>query len=593
MLNKNFYTMAIIVFSILPDAVVAWDYEEHAYIGYKAYKTACKNVLANSLIDTKDLCDERIEKEALCYGRLSALSGDHFESPEEILSEIDKRSFYINSYDPDGTDQLIGKIRLDCSDLSEIHDGESISAIESPYDKALKKHFKMGEYSNEQENFSCFLELFKRGTKYETCKKYFNLAKKNGSHFMPAAEHNWASIYARSINESAKCNNDVSCFNRSLVYNAFSSHFLQDSFAVGHIGIDRPKYPGNAALQYHDERGENGAILSIDGTMSLSFGDGVYNRKILSANEAENHESDSCRNYNKCLISKTEFYLNTEDTLDEYSYEELNSKIALIKPGEFDDKYISCNKSALIYVCLDGANTNCNNIDLSIEKHVLKANATAIESLLLSYLTGTENYYSLNNNFPDEYYGSNFYLYPVRSNDVDCNSMRHTLVSFKKSPIATDEYEEYTYNSIGLKYGYVWNSDINELFYTVTVGSAIFNGFDLSALEIKTLLCEHNNAGELIDSSQCHLNVPGFVWGFPVTSYPDLYPDVTVELLVGLDIKTYGAHVYAPLLGVRLVVTTPLFSPVIEFGIKKNRSNLSKDTGSEWNPFVTFALISW
>lgn len=188
---------------------LAWKFKEHQDLGTKAYEEACivldEVILGKNSEDSKKIERElyfmlcdNLKERAKVYGLRTAISGDHVASPK---------------------------------DFSNI-DGEINSA----------------SWIN-----------------------YGNLAKENEQHFWPNVKKNWSKYHLESLDISSKARREweegntfkaMQTLEESLIHSAFSNHFLQDAFSVGHGGFSRVNSLQNMALDFHDFWNEKGRIIS-------------------------------------------------------------------------------------------------------------------------------------------------------------------------------------------------------------------------------------------------------------------------------------------------------------------------------------------
>ena len=111
---------------------------------------------------------------------------------------------------------------------------------------------------------------------------YTFLALVNWEHFHPAAPQNWRRFHNEALEKAVNLanKNDLSgtlardfaqVFNTS----AFADHFLEDAFAAGHAGFNRPSSGAVASKAFHDVWNESGRLVkSATGECWLQYGDG-------------------------------------------------------------------------------------------------------------------------------------------------------------------------------------------------------------------------------------------------------------------------------------------------------------------------------
>jgi hypothetical protein len=92
------------------------------------------------------------------------------------------------------------------------------------------------------------------------------LARVNSSHFHPFASRDWREYHTRAL-EHARAAASMSGlemysgFERAFFESAYADHFLQDGFAAGHMGFNRPASSAAAAYVFHNTWNERGRIV--------------------------------------------------------------------------------------------------------------------------------------------------------------------------------------------------------------------------------------------------------------------------------------------------------------------------------------------
>ncbi|WP_396588195.1 hypothetical protein [Bermanella sp. R86510] len=238
-MNKMKWISLLVLCSVCQHAFT-WNFDEHTAAGREAYRHACafmEGVIEETHTHALEtwLCkpDFELSLSADAYGRMSALSGDHLESPEEFLTFE-----------------------------GEVAAGSAIN--------------------------------------------YADLASKNASHFWPTVKKVWMKHHLNAIKYAHKISSIVSIDHKNnlstkeiielevmvkqmLSFSAFSSHFLQDAFSIGHSGFGRGATSAELSVGFHDHYNENGAILANKQYGAwVAYGDGQYfteknsrNREIL------------------------------------------------------------------------------------------------------------------------------------------------------------------------------------------------------------------------------------------------------------------------------------------------------------------------
>ena len=115
-------------------------------------------------------------------------------------------------------------------------------------------------------------------------RNYWGLALTNVAHFHPLATREWRSFHADAVGEAlaaAKLRGvkQIEGFEQAFYDSAFGDHFLQDSFAAGHMGFDCAASSAAASKAYHDEWNERGRWVSNRrGEVWKTYGDGRLDR---------------------------------------------------------------------------------------------------------------------------------------------------------------------------------------------------------------------------------------------------------------------------------------------------------------------------
>ncbi|MDH5693243.1 MAG: hypothetical protein OEZ47_09090, partial [Gammaproteobacteria bacterium] len=193
----------LILLAGVSQELYAWNFIEHRELGEKAFIQACDSLVTDHLANTDKFEPLSVLRAVPCvnpityakqFGLRSALSGDHIEDPESF-SNAD----------------------------SEI---QALSLT-----------------------------------------NYGLLALGNHQHFWPHVKKAWREAHDRAIayaeiarkswleGRSVKA---IQEFDQALIYSAFASHFLQDSFSVGHNGFSRMNSTQNSSLILHDEWNSTG-----------------------------------------------------------------------------------------------------------------------------------------------------------------------------------------------------------------------------------------------------------------------------------------------------------------------------------------------
>jgi hypothetical protein len=121
--------------------------------------------------------------------------------------------------------------------------------------------------------------------RFKSNKSYYLLALENSQHFNPMSTQSWADYHGKAIDEAlagARADGGLETVRRfqlALQESAFADHFLQDSFAAGHMGFNRTASSAAASKSFHDAWNDRGRIVSDrNGDRWVTFGDGWLNR---------------------------------------------------------------------------------------------------------------------------------------------------------------------------------------------------------------------------------------------------------------------------------------------------------------------------
>lgn len=136
---------------------------------------------------------------------------------------------------------------------------------------------------------------------------YWKLALTNIAHFHPLATREWRSFHQDAITEAlaaAKLQGmaQIEGFEQAFYDSAFGDHFLQDSFAAGHMAFNRAASSVAAAKGYHDEWNERGRWVSNrKGEVWKTYGDGRLDRE--QAREARKHVLTASTESVHCVLA--------------------------------------------------------------------------------------------------------------------------------------------------------------------------------------------------------------------------------------------------------------------------------------------------
>jgi hypothetical protein len=124
-------------------------------------------------------------------------------------------------------------------------------------------------------------------------RNYWRLALTNVGHFHPLATREWRSFHQDATAEALAAATmrgvaQIEGFEQAFYDSAFGDHFLQDSFAAGHMGFDRSGSSVAAAKGFHDEWNVRGRMVSNRrGEVWKTYGDGRLDRE--ESREARAH----------------------------------------------------------------------------------------------------------------------------------------------------------------------------------------------------------------------------------------------------------------------------------------------------------------
>jgi len=116
--------------------------------------------------------------------------------------------------------------------------------------------------------------------RFSSKKYYYLLALENSAHFNPTSTRSWAEYHQRAVAYALEGGRAdgltvVEQLELAIFENAFADHYLQDSFAAGHMGFNRAASSAAAAKSFHDAWNARGRVVSDRaGDRWVSFGDG-------------------------------------------------------------------------------------------------------------------------------------------------------------------------------------------------------------------------------------------------------------------------------------------------------------------------------
>lgn len=285
-------TTATLIFCCLLSTAWAYKYGEHKEIGDQAFarflltlRSSGGDALFFRYINmTKDSLNNSYFFNELCapggngisYGVLNALSGDHESNPLLLDEQLRSRNSVLqhiaslhNKYIAMGytaaPDSKLTTMDFSYALLAAINldhfyvYGKSFQAQLKPFDKKLIR---------ECENPALVKGVFKKLSRTNAINMYvtlhclaIDLAEQSGK---------------LSQNDPA---NAARLLYYAFLFNAFADHFLEDSFAAGHLVVNRTileSFTNNKAL--HDFYCENGSpVVNLRGQIWKAYGDGQFN----------------------------------------------------------------------------------------------------------------------------------------------------------------------------------------------------------------------------------------------------------------------------------------------------------------------------
>ena len=122
---------------------------------------------------------------------------------------------------------------------------------------------------------------------------YASLALLNVQHFHPAAPRNWRTFHDKALELATKDYPGgpiARDFAQVFYTSAFADHFLQDAFAAGHAGFNRPASGAVATKAFHDIWNRAGRLVkSPTGSCWVQYGDG----KLSAASDTARFQIDA------------------------------------------------------------------------------------------------------------------------------------------------------------------------------------------------------------------------------------------------------------------------------------------------------------
>ncbi|TDR16372.1 hypothetical protein [Marinicella litoralis] len=252
-MNKQIWLIFILILSLtISIDGHAWKYNEHAYITYQAYDSACaaiKGQIKNrkQIEDYAAYCENPLIK--LCFSHMVALSGDWVADYEKI--SINKDSKFLNN----GTS-------LNCSDLSNIEGSDEIIKITS---------------DNKVDSSHVIFQDVLTNTKTKAFLQWAKLVSDNETHFQPRSVLQWN----KWTDEAYSLVENQQDMQVTMAAKAFGLHFLEDSFSAGHNGLNRSLRRHNYDQAYHDGFNHTGMLLESFENKFYVYGDSNLDQKTV------------------------------------------------------------------------------------------------------------------------------------------------------------------------------------------------------------------------------------------------------------------------------------------------------------------------
>jgi hypothetical protein len=110
-------------------------------------------------------------------------------------------------------------------------------------------------------------------------RRFARRAMTNYRHFHPAVTASWRESHLQALEAAVKASSISGprlqeAYENALAYEAFAQHYLQDSFAAGHMGFNRVASSNAAALAYHNRASKSGrCVANLRGESWHTYGD--------------------------------------------------------------------------------------------------------------------------------------------------------------------------------------------------------------------------------------------------------------------------------------------------------------------------------
>jgi hypothetical protein len=260
-----------------PDAF-GWDYEEHTELGSKGYQCACEQLaqelnLQVNLAKPSELCaGPKADHPAL--PSVPEKASDPSVTPKD--GQLTPASLPKQPSDPcvKAKDDATVRWCLACRAFSPELYGQSVAIA--------------GDHVGSPD------ELMSPDGQVVSANvmDYTFLALVNHDHFHPDAMRHWRAFHDKALELATKDfpNGPIARDFAQVFYTAaFAEHFLQDAFAAGHAGFNRPSSGAVASKAFHDIWNSSGRLVkSPTGRCWLQYGDG----KLKYASKVARYQID-------------------------------------------------------------------------------------------------------------------------------------------------------------------------------------------------------------------------------------------------------------------------------------------------------------
>ncbi|MCB9787636.1 MAG: hypothetical protein H6744_13220 [Deltaproteobacteria bacterium] len=250
-----------------PGEAWAWGADEHAAMGRASYAEACRRLRAQGL--------EALGREL-----------------DEQVPDVTRHALLREG--------LATRLAIACPPTVELSGDEvPAGAVEDLTRRRAQAYGQAtaigGDHLAEPEQF--FERSF--GHQIASAMTYAGLGLRNHDHFHPVAPRTWRRVRAQALDEAVRAaalpgTSQVALFEKAFLRHAFADHFLEDSFASGHMGFNRSGSATVAALLFHDEWNERGRlVIDFEGRQWRTFGDGQWEHRCREAPHCQERAIDA------------------------------------------------------------------------------------------------------------------------------------------------------------------------------------------------------------------------------------------------------------------------------------------------------------